>query len=155
MESNKDIMHKYCMSTRNPLLHLAAECNTLNSIKRLLEIYPESALISNFEGYNILHCAMDDDDNDEPIVKDTGHALLIEQYPPHTVEKKMDYIIKRYPTLIHERTNRGFSPLHIAINNSKFNSVIAICQVDRLVIKDQFINDYAKDLHNLSLPLHL
>jgi ankyrin repeat protein len=108
-------------------LHFAAKHQSLALIKRLLIAYPTAASMITARGLNILHCAMSRNDEDAEIVT---------------------YISTQYPNLIHGVSDKGYTPLHLALDKQNFNGITSICKVDAQVIMDVV-------RFHLSNPLHM
>lgn len=115
---NEDVLKKVDQSG-SLLIHKVAQNETLPTVKYLLNIYPESALITS-NRINISHFAMLDDENDTAVV-----------------EEQVSYKCRQYPDLIHARDNLGFTPLHRALHSSSFKGVSAICQIYEQMLRDQ------------------
>jgi ankyrin repeat protein len=127
-------------------LHFAVQHHSLALIDRLLKMYPEAASMITPRGMNILHYVVDRLD-----------------------EAAVDiatFIFTRFPNLIHERNgpipidayernSDGYTPFLLALANSNFKVVTALCQIDEQVIRDVVICTEVNPCTNLSNSLHI
>jgi hypothetical protein len=129
--------------------HIAASQSTLNVLKFLLEVDPESAdEVTTSTHHNLLHCALN-------ISVDAA-----------TMIAKVQYLCEKYPHFLHMSSESGYTPLQNYIANPLQNyitngrkmdlSVVKIiCQADKTVLTEICTNDlYAYECDGM-LPLHL
>lgn len=135
--ANKDIF-KLNNDIRGLPAHSTARSNSLEALKHLLEMYPESALMVDSQGNNILHYAM----------KSTSIDISM-------VKEKVKFINREYPNLFHESNIRGYTPLHSALSEVNLKGAIALYQADVTVVKDRVIYSNITSSRHLFLPLHI
>ncbi|XP_048323114.2 ankyrin repeat-containing protein BDA1-like [Ziziphus jujuba] len=109
----------------NTALHLAAASNHKDTMAEIMKRCPECSELVNKKGWNILHCAVQ---NDDPQFR-----------------QAMDTILKKnaFSNLLNEKDEQGNTPLHhiaISLNKHRLHDLIHHPRVDKMA--------FNKDNHN-------
>jgi ankyrin repeat protein len=121
-------------------IHHAAAYSSLDVIKFLLKVHPESLTIVTSDQDNLLHLACGNDSN----IADTKAIV--------------EYLCKLCPALIHMKSVSGLTPLHLALGMQgklKTEAVKVLCNTDESVLRDKCIPTATISPWYQQLPLHL
>jgi ankyrin repeat protein len=124
-------------------IHYAALNSSLDVIKFLLKIYPESltkVTSDHLACGNLLHLACGNDTN----IADTKAIV--------------EYLCKLCPALIHMKSISGLTPLHLALGMQgklKAEAVKVLCNTDESVLRAKCIPTATISPWYQQLPLHL
>jgi hypothetical protein len=120
-------------------IHHAAGYATVDMLIFLHQAYPESLSILNPDKCNLLHLAIDEE-NDRIA--------------------KLEYLCYQCPQLIHKKDDEGVTPLHDFLrschNKVDFKAVKFLCDADETVVRDKCTPSFKEEEDNFDcLPLHL
>jgi ankyrin repeat protein len=121
-------------------IHDAAANSSLDMIKFLLRVYPESLTTVMTNESTVLHMALRNKSNV------TDRNAIVE------------YLCNLCPALIHMKTSQGHTPLHRALllqGELNIEAVRVLCNTDALVVRDKCTPADTTSSLSLQLPLHL
>jgi ankyrin repeat protein len=127
-------------------IHYAALYSSLDEIKFLLKIYPESLTMvtsgeeNSFQGLNLLHQACKNESN-------IANSKAI-----------VEYLCKLIPALVHMKSVSGYTPLHLVFRiHGEMNTeaVKVLCNTDESVLRDICTPTAITSSWSQQLPLHL
>ena len=138
------VIHKEALRENDSLgwlpIHVASRYSTIEVVEFLLGLYPESSSMVSNDGVNLLHLAICDQESTISVM-----------------EAKVRFLCLRYPAMIKQRHNQGFTPLHEAIMREVMSAVPILCETAG---QEQAMTQVAHPTnvnfhHNSWLPLHI
>ena len=108
---HKDAVREVCSQGWLPV-HNAARYSALEVTEFLLCLYPESASVVTSAGSPNLLCL----------------AVCDEESTTSVMEAKVRFLCSRYPAMMLQRDNEGFTPLHAAIWHKNIPAVQILCE---------------------------